>query len=69
MISKVVCRAVPPNLLTSLVLVLFQVLVIEIKRHSSVRCMLLEQKHYNDGRQFENQVQYVVENMLSSKSA
>jgi len=70
MISKVLRRAVPPNLLTSLVLVFSQVLGMEIKRHCSFRCMLLEQKHCNDGKHFEHQVQYVVKkNMLSSRRA
>jgi len=60
MISKVLCRAVLPNELNPLVLVFFQVLGTQIKRHCSVRCVLLEQKHCNDGKQFEHQVQYVV---------
>lgn len=38
-------------------------------RHCSVRFILLEQKHCNDGKQLENQVQYIAKNMLSSKGA
>ena len=69
MISKVLCRAVPPILLTCLVLVFFQVLGMEIKGHCSVRCMLLKQKYCIDGKHFEHQVQYVLKNMVPSKSA
>jgi hypothetical protein len=66
-ISKVICLAVPHNLLNSPVLVFFQVLGMEIESHRHVRCILLEQKHCNEGKTFLHQVQYEVKTCYQAR--